>query len=134
MWSTGILWFISKFGINVSNQLIAIIFLLTLTSCVFVPVVSENESNCILQTQKLELQVEHSHGSLGFHCTGEACMAVLAVASAVSISTFIVSGSVVLIGNTFHWLEKEGSCDDGFIKTRIDEYFQFLGVDNDNSE
>jgi hypothetical protein len=100
---------------------------------VFIPVASVEESSCILQTRKLELKVENTNGSLGFICTGEACMVVLTAASAVSISTFIVSGSIVLIGNTFHWLEKQGSCDDGFIKIKIDEFFRLLGLGNETT-
>jgi hypothetical protein len=96
-------------------------------------VVTEDDSNCILHTKELELEVTGSEVSLGLNCYGETCLAVLAAASAVSITTFLVSGSIVLIGNTFHWLEKEGSCDDGFIKIQIDNFFQFLGVNSDDA-
>ena len=112
--------------VNLLNRIIAVISLLTLFSCVYIPAKSEDQSNCILHTKKLELKVKNIDGAL--NCSGESCLPVLAVVSTVSLSTFIVSGSIVFVGNSFHWLEKEGTCDDGFIKIKIDEFNQFLGV------
>ncbi|WP_298775549.1 hypothetical protein [uncultured Shewanella sp.] len=42
------------------------------------------------------------------------CMATFGLI--VPLGSFIVSGSVYLIGNTLHWLEYQGRCDDGFVQ------------------
>jgi hypothetical protein len=47
-------------------------------------------------------------------CGDEACLAVLAVISAGSA---LVSGSIVLTGNTLHWLEYQGTCSDGYLNS-----------------
>lgn len=78
----------------------------------FVPrTVNEHHNNCHLVTKKFTLE-EHQIGHL--HCRNEGCLIAL-IPSAV---TLIVSGSVVLIGNTIHWLEKQGKChnDDNDLK------------------
>ncbi|WP_283788151.1 hypothetical protein QNI23_002830 [Bermanella sp. WJH001] len=36
--------------------------------------------------------------------------------------TIVVSGSVVIVGNTVHFLEKQGSCDDSFLNQQVLSY------------
>ena len=56
--------------------------------------------------------------------------------------TIVVSGSVVVVGNTVHFLEKQGSCDDSFLNEQILSYITPLlsdggelvaGVDSQSS-
>jgi predicted ABC-type transport system involved in lysophospholipase L1 biosynthesis ATPase subunit len=110
------------------NKILFIFLLSSLASCVFIPAVSPEQPTCILHTKKLVLKTSESKGALGARCTGEACLVILGAASAVALSTLIVSGSIVLVGNTVHWLEKEGTCDDGYIKIKIEEFYKLIGV------
>lgn len=93
------------------------------TSCAFVPRVAENQNTqCELVTKKLTLELAAADpgGVVGINCsTPECVIAPLAVAAAVSSATLIVSGSIVVIGNSIHWLEQEGKCDDGVIKAAV---------------
>ncbi len=43
-------------------------------------------------------------------CRSDLCAHYLVAVSAVSAATLIVSGSIVVIGNSIHWLERVGSC------------------------
>ena len=43
-------------------------------------------------------------------CTGDACAYFLVGIGAVVATTAVVSGSVVVVGNTVYWLEKRGKC------------------------
>ena len=57
-------------------------------------------------------------------------LANLAIVSAgiitVSTSTLIVSGSVVVVGNTVHWLEQQGSCDDSITQKTVNGFVSGL--------
>jgi len=39
-----------------------------------------------------------------------------------SASSIVVSGSIVLVGNTVHWLERQGTCEDGYLKQKVGEF------------
>lgn len=54
--------------------------------------------------------------NIGSHCRDEDCL--LVAIAPVTIST-IVSGSIMIVGNTVHWIEKEGTCDEGIIKESV---------------
>jgi len=87
----------------------------TLISCTFYPKVVHDADNdrCQLSSNKLTLEVSVPSG--GFHCngaSGDGAAVCLAVVGIYSITTAVVSGSIVLIGNTAHWLEKQGKCTD----------------------
>jgi len=90
-------------------------FIATLISCTFYPKVVHDADNdrCKLSSNKLTLEVSVPRG--GFHCngaSGDGAAICLAVAGIYSITTAVVSGSIVLIGNTAHWIEKQGKCTD----------------------
>ena len=55
-------------------------------------------------------------------CGGEVeeCVAIL---GAVSIGWTVIAGSVVVVGNTVHWLEKQGSCEDSLMKSSINKLY-----------
>lgn len=96
--------------------------LVSITSCAYLPAskpaLNQDES-CQMLTNELELkEVQLIESS---HCAGDAC----AIFIAVPASSFIVSGSIVLIGNTLHWLEKNGTCSQGFIRKNLDEFIEW---------
>ena len=88
-----------------------LILSVSLLGCTFVPEVSEQQDyayECEMHTKELTLTSEY----LNFQgeC-GDATACLLAVGIGIPTVTFIVSGSVVVIGNTIHWLEYHGACD-----------------------
>jgi hypothetical protein len=52
-------------------------------------------------------------------CSDIACIGIGGVMLA---TTGIISGSIVLAGNTIHWLEKQGKCDDGLVTTYVEDH------------
>lgn len=43
-------------------------------------------------------------------CRNEGCAELLVLAGAVSAASFVVSGSVVVVGEVVYWLEAKGRC------------------------
>jgi len=98
---------------------ISILFFLS--SCAMVPKFSENQTipSCDLVTKKMELDLIVIDDDM---CSGEEAdvtIACLVTAGFIMGATTIISGSIVLAGNTVHWLEKQGTCDDKLLKTHV---------------
>ena len=91
--------------------------LIVTTSCTFFPTVSKEQSyadSCEMLTKELTLSVEvHKFNGCGGDTDAGACLLFAAIG--VPAVTFVVSGSVILVGNTLHWLEYQGICDEGFL-------------------
>ncbi len=96
--------------------------LVSLSGCFTVHAVSKPEDTyCNLITRELEVQLADDATSARFIAdigqsagnSGEA----LALIIAVPVTTFIISGSVAVVGNVVHWVEKQGKCDDSFVRT-----------------
>ncbi len=105
-----------------SSWTLLITFTLILSSCAFVPSrkpILIEEEGCQMLTRELELETVQitQDGS----CSGNSC----AVFIVIPASTFIVSGSIVAIGNTLHWLERNGTCKDGLIKRNLNDFFEW---------
>jgi len=92
------------------------------TSCAFVPVrkpLLATKDDCQMLTR--ELALESIKITQDGSCSGNSC----AIFIVIPASTFLVSGSIVAIGNTLHWLERNGTCDDGLIKQNLDSFFEW---------
>jgi len=86
-----------------------------LSACVVVPVVDQYDdtpSTCKTYTRSMSLKVIEMRQNHDARCNGEAC---LAAALVVFAGSAIISGSIVLTGNTVHWLEYQGTCSDGYL-------------------
>lgn len=110
-----------------------ILLAFALPACVYVPVVDEsNESASSCQTITKHMSMQNllemeSHGNqsrsnsipinIGGGCTSECAAAILAAVVVVSAGSAIISGSIVLTGNTVHWLEYQGTCSDGYLNS-----------------
>lgn len=111
-----------------------IIFLtLSLCACVYVPVVDESKASatdCETVTKHMSMQnlfetgARDTHGrsndipiNIGGGCNSECAAAILAAVVVVSAGSAIISGSIVLTGNTVHWLEYQGTCSDGYLNS-----------------
>lgn len=93
---------------------------LNLAACAFVPKVEHSQTyakNCEMYTKELTLDAI-SLG--GLDCGGNT--SCVAVAGLIPVTTFLVSGSIVLVGNTVHWLEYQGSCDEGLVQSGINKF------------
>ena len=93
---------------------------LNLVACAFVPKVEHSQTyakNCEMYTKELTLDAI-SLG--GLDCGGNT--SCFAVAGLIPVTTFLVSGSIVLVGNTVHWLEYQGSCDEGLVQSGINKF------------
>ena len=103
-------------------------------SC-FVPDTKPNQNyDCQLVTKEGLLEVKGFDNSDSIVIEGlsgatrgcqdaECVLANLAIVTAgaitVSAGSLIVSGSVVVVGNTVHWLEQQGSCDDSITQKTV---------------
>ncbi len=93
---------------------------LALNGCVFVPVTSEKQrfsEDCSMATRMLTLEPKYLGGSKSSkgdgdhnHMSGDEIKAMLLVSGVVASASAIVSGSLVMLGNTIHWLEHKASC------------------------
>lgn len=108
------------------KRIISCILIMATSGCAVhpVPTYDPDDQRCNLSTRKTEL----SQTVVNVHCGGApecaAGMAIIGVASA------LVSGSIVVVGNTVHWLEKQGKCDDSFLNKYILQHNQPL-IEND---
>jgi len=70
-------------------------------------------------TKELALSVEEIEmNDCGGGSDAAACLFVWAVG--VPTVTLIASGSVVLVGNTLHWLEYHGACEGGMVAEHVE--------------
>lgn len=119
------------------NKMAVVLLYSLLTGCaVFYPDVSENyqaPANCELATRKLDLKT-HTDTNLVItaHCKRDECLVQLAVMAVVPVGSFVVSGSIVLVGNTAHWLEKQGRCDDSAVQSSLRKFRQWISNSFDN--
>jgi hypothetical protein len=97
-----------------------LICIILIDGCVFLPKIKSDEmvlENCETYTKKWEL-THKQHVDFN-SCSGSSsietgiCLSLAGVI--VPAGSFIVSGSVVLIGNTLHWLEYKGRCESDVI-------------------
>ncbi len=95
--------------------------ILLLSACIVVPSKKEpvyQSDSCQLWMPKWELSVETFHeGSIcngSFNQGEEACLLTLGIV--VPAGSLVVSGSVVVVGNSLRWLEYQGRCEQGVIQ------------------
>lgn len=115
------------------KKIILIILSLNLTNCATIlpkTTTDIDDNRCHLVTKKLTLDAI-AHPMLSGDCHGaDECLFILGVSALYTITTGVISGSIALVGNTVHWLEKQGKCDDSFINTYLNNYNQRLLENN----
>lgn len=95
---------------------------LTLSARV-VPVVDRDDAlsnSCNTYTKSMSLKVLDENPNVR-GCHDEEC---LAAALVISAGSMLISGSIVLTGNTVHWLEYQGICSDGYLNTAKQLFFE----------
>jgi hypothetical protein len=135
--------FFNKYYTSHLLKAIIIVVLSFLQAGCFAPaIVTEFNSGCQLATKKLELKVSGAGTEVlvesiletslnSQQCDTPECLLVVPLgALAISVTSLIVSGSIVVVGNTIHWLEKEGKCEHGTMRTianRFVDSIKFAG-------
>ena len=125
-----------------NSNCFALVLVCLLTSSCFVPETKPNQNyDCQLVTKEWSLEVKGLDNSDTVLIEGlsgatrgcqdaECVLANLAIVTAgaitVSAGSLIVSGSVVVVGNTVHWLEQQGSCDDSITQKTVDGFVSGL--------
>ena len=118
-----------------NSTVVLILFLpLLIGSCLVIPKTEHSTvSNCELITKSWTLEF-HGIGSNNecygcddfvrgvIECGGEVeeCVAIIAT---VSLGWTVITGSIVVVGNTAHWLEKQGTCEDSLVKSSINKFY-----------
>lgn len=104
----------------------AVLFLLLIVfvvnACVVYPKTVNNQNpDCDLVTKEitLDMAAANINGLSGTH-TPESALVVLAGATVVVTVSAIVSGSIYIAGNTIHWIEKMGTCEEGLVQNAKD--------------
>jgi hypothetical protein len=80
-----------------------------LSSCLVLPKVDMNQPlPCPLVTRQVTLDVVQIASIES--CRGDACLMQLTAGGVIFAASAVVSGSVALVGNTLHWIERLGKC------------------------
>lgn len=93
-----------------SRFVVGVVILCLLSSCTVSPKkVTRYDRDCQIYTEKLVLDYDADRIVLG-SCSDESCVAMF-MARAFQVATeTIVSGSIVIVGNTIYWLKRQGAC------------------------
>ena len=108
---------------------------LTLSACVYVPVIDEQDAasaSCKTYTKSMALETIEMHGNVvELSCSNNRDCAAGALAAVVVVTagSAIISGSIVLTGNTIHWLEYQGTCSDGYLNKTKQLFLDSIGME-----
>ncbi|ASP38807.1 hypothetical protein CHH28_08995 [Bacterioplanes sanyensis] len=110
------------------HKVCSVIISALLASCAFSPAVEKHQRyarHCDMYTKQLTLETVPLEGH---ECkdANNAEQCALIVALGLPVVTFVVSGSIVLIGNTLHWVEFHGSCERGAVNEYVRSFKQTL--------
>lgn len=80
-----------------------------LQGCVVVPrTMTTYDARCQVESRKMVLDTAVI-GQFA-KCENEGCSGQLAALGLLTAASFVVSGSVVVVGNAVYWLERQGAC------------------------
>ena len=108
-----------------------IIILLLIQSCIALPkTIPRENQGCLLLTKSMTIDyytspemideaVEEMVHAFASDCHEPECLLVFAPIIAISAGSLVVSGSIVVAGNTIHWIEKQGKCDDSITRQTL---------------
>ena len=100
---------------------LVLILTLNLAACLFVPETKTiKNDDCQLVTKKWSLEFKKT--DISGRVDGEILVAI----GAVAVGSLVVSGSVVVVGNSIHWLEQQGFCDDSITQKTVNGFVSGL--------
>ncbi|MBA6340962.1 hypothetical protein H4J59_08165 [Colwellia sp. MB02u-10] len=82
-----------------------------LASCTFIPAIATKQpyyNNCDMLTKKLTLESTQLEDL--DECNDKTLGECLVIIGIIGSASYIISGSIVLVGNTLHWSEHNLSC------------------------
>jgi len=80
-----------------------------LYGCIYLPTTTaEYDPACGIIKRHMSLQANQVEAFVG--CQNEGCLELLVLAGVVSATTFVVSGSIAVVGDVVYWLEAKGQC------------------------
>jgi len=126
--------FESKTTIPISRRWIIYGLALVLSACVYVPVVDEQDaasSSCKTYTKSMSLESVQLQGNIaenGCINNRDCVVGALAGVIVVTAGSAIISGSIVITGNTLHWLEYQGTCSDGYLSKAKQLFLASIGI------
>lgn len=97
--------------VSLSSRLLSAILagVAGLAGCVFVPETTASyDHGCGVVQKHMTLKSYQLNAFVS--CHNEGCVELLVVAGAVSATTFVVSGSVAVVGDAVYWLEAKSQC------------------------
>ena len=109
-----------------------LVLVIPIQSCIFLPkTVAPEDQDCLLATKSMTLHVHTSEAlideavdemvaAITSDCHEPECLLVVAPIVAISVGSLVVSGSIVVTGNTIHWLEKQGRCQDSLTQQALE--------------
>ncbi len=103
---------LSGTALRTSRSALGLLAAITLSGCVFVPrTTSSYNEECQIVEKQMKLTVALLMDQPPNCSKAEDCAVFLALLGGVAAGSAVVSGSVVLVGNTLYWLEEQGKCD-----------------------
>ncbi|MDW6005397.1 hypothetical protein [Vibrio mangrovi] len=98
------------------KSLFTVPLILLLSACVVLPETAKEQDyaqTCEMSTRKLQLTiVKDDVGVCHSIHSKEELLACLTVGGVISSASLIISGSIVVVGNTIHWLEYQTTCSE----------------------
>lgn len=95
-----------------SKFVVILVMIFFVHGCAFYPKVKEETKVCKVITKELKIEpfmpLKDAKGPST--CDSEACLALILPMLAVSTGTYLISGTIVIVGNTVHWLELKNQC------------------------
>ncbi len=79
----------------------------------------------------MSLETIEIHGNIadnGCINNRDCAVGVLAGVIVVTAGSAIISGSIVVTGNTLHWLEYQGTCSDGYLSKAKQLFLASIGM------
>ena len=110
---------------------LSLIGAIIISGCIVLPkTVPPEDRECVLVTKSLTIDfytdsdlideaVDEMFDAMASDCREPECLILLAPLITISIGSLIVSGSIVVVGNTIHWMEQQGKCDDSITQQAL---------------
>lgn len=95
---------------------LALLLPLLVSSCVFLPTTAERQKyydKCKMATKKLTLEphIDRDYSICHGRDVKKEPLMCLLLSGVVASASLVVSGSIVLVGNTIHWVEYQSGCE-----------------------
>ena len=92
-----------------TSRLAAALLAASLGACVFLPeTTTRYDPDCGVTQRHMTLKAYQIAAFGG--CRNEGCAELLVIAGAVSATSLVISGSIVVVGDAVYWLERRSRC------------------------